>query len=297
MVAGEEHRRPTGPLRTSGARFELERFAWAGPNRLELSGKFVGLPDVPSDAPVLVVRGPELSHRLAAAPDSLSGPPHDRALWSAAFEWQEPPAAFDVARLELGAEIAVELPRPGAKHRRFRSRSLPVQSGGTESGGIERVRLEARLLAAQEEIRELRAALERAQEELARARADLQGERARRATDADQSREALAWLHASAEDALAFEQTTAQQLDADLREALQAIATKDAVIEQLRRQAEQRTHALMRAQSATRAEVEALRRRVARLDEARSAAEAARTEAEQLLSRLTAMRDALEDED
>ena len=71
---------------TSGgpAIFELERFAWGAPDRLELSGRFIGLPDAPSDTPVLVLTGEEGVHRLPVDPDSLSGPPEDGLPWRAA---------------------------------------------------------------------------------------------------------------------------------------------------------------------------------------------------------------------
>jgi hypothetical protein len=83
---------------------ELERFAWGGPDRLQVSGKFTGLGEVPPDAPVLVVCGPQRTHRLPALPDSLSGSREDGNPWSAEFAWQEPPVAFEEATLELGPD-------------------------------------------------------------------------------------------------------------------------------------------------------------------------------------------------
>jgi hypothetical protein len=249
--------------------FELEQFVWGAPDRLRISGRFVGLGDASPAAPVLVVPGPERMHRLPAVPDSLSGPPEDGGPWSAEFAWHEPPVAFDAAKLELGPEIVVELPGPGAKRRRLRGQSLEVR-GATPAPGGERVRLESELLAAQEEIRELRTAAERAQEELTRARDDLNAERERHAGDAERFREGLARVRESAAEALAVEQSAAQQLRGELDEAVAA-----------RMQAE--------------SEAETLRARLAGLEHARSAADEARAEGERMLSRLQTLRDALGD--
>ena len=107
-------------MASEGATFELERFAWAAPDRLELSGRFIGLPDVSADAPVLVIVGDDRVHRLPAVPDSLAGPPEEGRRWRAAFAWQGPPVAFDVAELQLGSDLVVELPEPQPRRARFR---------------------------------------------------------------------------------------------------------------------------------------------------------------------------------
>jgi hypothetical protein len=60
-------------------------------------------------------------------------------------------------------------------------------------------RLEAELLAAQQEAREAKVAEELIREELSRARMDLESDRARRAADAERFREGLAALQASAD--------------------------------------------------------------------------------------------------
>ncbi len=212
MVADDDHGRSTETPPT----FELERFVWGAPDRLRVSGRFTGLGQAQPAAPELVLRGPEKMHRLEAVPDTLPPPPEDGSLWSAEFAWQEPPVAFDAALLQLGPEIAVELPEPGAKRG-----LLPAQVRGAETPtdrGVERVRREADLLAAQEEIRELRAAAEQAQQELERAREDLKNERERHAGDAERFREGLATVQASAAESLAVEQSSAQQAQAEVRE-------------------------------------------------------------------------------
>jgi hypothetical protein len=274
------------------ATFELERFVWGAPDRLEISGTFSGVADPPADSPVLVVRGNGDTHRLPAVLDSVSGPPEDGRRWLAAFAWQEAPVAFDAAVLEFGDNFAVELPEPGARRQLFRHQVLEVRRPGAAApdeeavaaapaeepvaaapSGAEPVRLEAELLAAQEELREAGAALQRAQAEVARAREDLTGERERTAADAERFRAGLARVQQSAAD---------------------AIAAKDAELDAMRAQV---------------AELDALRARVAELEaagdeagklrsereRARGAADEARAQTEQLLGRLTAIRDALGD--
>ena len=68
--------------------FELARFVWEAPDRLEVSGRFFGLPYEPADDPVLVVDGVDGTYRLPVISDSFSGPPKDDRRWNAAFAWQ-----------------------------------------------------------------------------------------------------------------------------------------------------------------------------------------------------------------
>jgi hypothetical protein len=323
MVAGEDQGRHARGSATPRATFELERFAWGGPDRLQVSGRFTGLGKVPPDAPVLVVCGPERTHRLPALPDSLSGSLEDGNPWSAEFAWQEPPVAFDAATLELGPEIVVELPEPAAKRRWIRGQTLEVRSTGNaasaeptpeqpdgtgldmepgsrlEDAGpgpeVERVRLEAELVAAREEVRELRAAAERAREELTRARDDLTSERERHAGDAERFREGLASVQQSAADALTMQQSALQRVEAALRESQSAIEAKDAELEQLRAQLEEAAAARAQAESDARTAARALSDRLAALREARRAANKALADSEHLLGRLETIREAIAD--
>jgi len=255
--------------------FELDQFTWRGPDRLQLSGTFVGLRDAPDEPPVLELSGPHETQRLPAVEGS--GPPADGQAWSAEFAWQEPPVPFAVAALHFGDAMVVELPEPGAKGFRFRRHALKVQvaepaepaspanpADPTETSvtdhpiaAMDRVGFEAQLLVAQDEARELRAELEKTRAELARAREDLASEHVRHAEDTQRFRDGLAHVQASAEAALA-------QVRGELEEALAARGRADD--------------------------------RMAAFETTKGEAEAARSEAEKLLGRLTAMRDALGDD-
>ena len=113
-----------------GATFELKRFAWGTPDRLEVSGVLGGLPDTPAEASVrvLVVKAGDTVHRLPAIPESLDGPPADGRPWQAQFAWQDPPFAFAGAELRIGEELAVDLPEPSMKRRLVRPRTLEVRT-------------------------------------------------------------------------------------------------------------------------------------------------------------------------
>jgi FtsZ-binding cell division protein ZapB len=271
---------------TSAPTFELKRFAWGTPDRLEVSGTFGGLPEVRADAsPVLVLKAGESVYRLPAVPDSVDGPPQDGRIWQAEFAWQEAPVAFDLAQLQLGSDLAVELPEPGARKRVGRPRMLEARTTLADDadaprpetpseildGSATAVGSQVELLTAQEEIREVRVALQQTQQELARARDDLQAERERRAGDGERYHEGLAKVRGAAEEAMALEQSAAQQLGSDLLGARETI-------EALRSELESAATARTEAESAAQAETEALREQVAKLEKDSAEAERLRSE-------------------
>jgi hypothetical protein len=174
--------------------FELERFVWATPDRLEIDGRFIGLAAAPAN-PVLVLHGEDRTHRLAAVTNGVVG--GDGGRWHAAFTWQEAPTAFGTAQLELGDELFVELPQPRWD---AEASDLEVVDVGRRGGGGDRLRLQGDLLAVRSELVEAHAGLERVAKELARAREDLDEERAGRAADAQEFRAALAEAQSAAEE-------------------------------------------------------------------------------------------------
>jgi hypothetical protein len=228
---------------TNGRTFALERFSWGAPDRLELRGTFSGLDESPGGLPVLVLTGAEHTHRLPAAENDVSGAPENGRPWSAAFVWQEPPAAFEAAVLRLGADLVVELPDPGTDGEAAGNVELAVRSD--PGRGAERVRLEAELLTGREELRQARTAAHRAEEEVSRAREDLRVEREERAADAIRFRDGLAQMRESAEAAL---------------------LAKDAELSEVRGELEVAAAFRAEAESASQAEITVLRER---LDEVR----------------------------
>jgi hypothetical protein len=290
--------------------FDLERFEWAAPDRLQLAGTFSGLDDDAAAAPILVLHGAERTHRLPVVEDE--SPPADGEPWTGTFAWQDAPEAFNTAELELGEDVSIELPEPRAGQRPFGGQRLQVrqaaepepeessQNGnGPPPPAAERLRLQSELVAAQEEARELRAALERAEAELGRAREDLQAERDRQTADAERFREGLASVQASAEEALAAEQHGAEQMRAELEAATAARQDAQDTVDELREKlaALEKTHEdneRLRAElELARVQAEAAR---ARREGAYSAAAEARDQVQELLERIVAVRDALDDD-
>jgi hypothetical protein len=296
--------------------FELRRFVWGTPDRLLVSGSFEGLHDTPADAAaVLIVKAGDAVHRLPAVPDTVDGPPENGRIWQAQFAWQDPPVAFGAAELQLG-HLVVELPEVSARRRRERPRLLPVRRGelvesepprdtlqivddpramdgppeeaSADPGGAS-VGSQVALLAAQEEVREVRTALEQIQAELGRARDDLQAERDRRVTDSERFREGLANVRGLAEQAVSAEQAVVTRLGAELRDAEAALETQGAETEALRAQLEaantQRTEAEA-ALETNEGQMETLRTQL-------EAADARRTEAEAAVETNAAQRETL----
>jgi predicted nucleic acid-binding Zn-ribbon protein len=123
--------------------FELERFEWATPDRLEVEGHWHGVRRrLPRATLVVEVDGER--RRLRALADTSP----DRERWIAAFPWEGEMPALPGAELEVGREIVVELPRP----RRSKARpAAPVRPAAVVPGREEAERLLAVLTAARAE--------------------------------------------------------------------------------------------------------------------------------------------------
>ena len=87
--------------------FELERFEWVTPERLEVEGSWNGVRRLVRATLLIEVDGE--TRRLRALPGD-GGSPEE---WSAAFAWEgkEMPK-LEGAELEVGRSIVVDLPRP-----------------------------------------------------------------------------------------------------------------------------------------------------------------------------------------
>ena len=88
--------------------FELDRFEWASPDRLEVEGTWHGLRRrLPRATLVVEVEGTR--RRLRALPEERAGSPEH---WVAAFPWKGEMPKLPGAELEVGRGIVVDLPRP-----------------------------------------------------------------------------------------------------------------------------------------------------------------------------------------
>jgi chromosome segregation ATPase len=161
--------------------------------------------------------------------------------------------------------------------------------------GADRVRLESALLEAQEEIHEHRLAMEVMRKELGRTREDLTAAHQRLKEDAERFRDGLAQVRASADQALADEQSATQEMASRLGAAEDAVA-------RLREELESATSSLARVN----AEAEDMRLELSRVREEsenatgalaihRTVVEEARSDGERLLARLIALEESLND--
>jgi predicted RNase H-like nuclease (RuvC/YqgF family) len=263
--------------------FELERFDWAGPDRLEIVGTFAALPARIAE-PLLVVNGETGPHKLAPVADTAE-PPQAGMRWHAEFAWQEPPDAFTTAELRLG-DVLVEL--PGMRRDGEPVQALAIRGGGVADedarapGPTARLHLEAELRATDERARMAEREYARALADLERMQVDLAAERAGRKEDAARFREGLAAVeHAAAEEleqarahleAAVAARAQTEQLRAELEAA-------DARTEQLRGElesADARTEQLRADLQAADAREAALRQRL----------DAVAVDAEEALTRL-----------
>ncbi|MEA2135720.1 MAG: hypothetical protein QOC68_3629, partial [Solirubrobacteraceae bacterium] len=88
--------------------FELERFEWASPDRLEVEGRWHGVRRRLARA-TLVVEVDGQRRRLKALGDVDAG---SAERWTAAFPWEGEMPRLPGAELEVGRGIVVDLPRP-----------------------------------------------------------------------------------------------------------------------------------------------------------------------------------------
>src|SRR5215210_7928704 len=150
--------------------FELERFEWATPDRLEVEGRWHGVRRrLPRATLVVEVDGER--RRLPALPDQGSGA---SGQWIAAFPWQGEMPRLPGAELEVGRGIVVDLPRP----RRSKARAAAAQPAPPTPrddrpaipGREEAERLLAVLTAARTEADEAAARAAAAESDIARVR-------------------------------------------------------------------------------------------------------------------------------
>ena len=103
------------------AGFELERFEWTAPDRLEVVGRWHGVRGRRFLRPTLDVEVDGERRRMLALLDHKPWAPADGEDWVAAFSWRGDQSQFDDAELTVSPDIAVQLPTPNggvAKSRR-----------------------------------------------------------------------------------------------------------------------------------------------------------------------------------
>ena len=89
--------------------FELERFGWSEPGRLEVVGRWSGLEGRRLGRPVLTVEAGGQRRRLTAMPGGQLGTGGE---WRATFACDDDPESISGVVLEIGRRLVVDLPPP-----------------------------------------------------------------------------------------------------------------------------------------------------------------------------------------
>jgi hypothetical protein len=120
-------------LPENAAALEIERFEWAAPDRIELTGEWSGLRARRFVRPTLILHGAGKRRRLLATLEHKPWAPEDGQTWIAAFAWEGEPVEFESAELGVGSGIDLELPpprlEPGKPARRFKHRAVSRGEG------------------------------------------------------------------------------------------------------------------------------------------------------------------------
>src|SRR5919106_5757132 len=105
---------PITDIATGRPVFVTERFEPAG-ERLEVAGHWRGLRGRRFVRPVLWLHDGEQRRRLIAVLDHKPWAAEDGEPWIAAFAWTGGKIDADRAELEVGRDLVVDVPIPGAK--------------------------------------------------------------------------------------------------------------------------------------------------------------------------------------
>lgn len=211
--------------------FHLQRFEWASPGRLELSGLWEGLgPDRDVAAPALIARSDHGARRIEAVP-SAAKPVRD-GRWLGVFDCGQETLQATGMELDTGMGLVLELPLPtrvgthpdGAEPRSSPDSHEPLSLDRNASP----VDLYIAAVELRRELDDVRAALERADEELVLARGDAERQRELRRSESARMSAAMQTARSLAAEELgrlraelAEVASVATEAD-DLRAALQA---------------------------------------------------------------------------
>ena len=213
--------------------FELARFEWVTPERLEVEGSWNGVRRLVRATLVVEVDGK--TRRLRALPGE-GGSPEE---WSAAFAWDggEMPK-LEGAELEVGRSIVVDLPRPRTSKARGAAKPQQPIPATTRAEKQAEPAADARPT----ELELVRAEAAGAAAERDALRAELESFRAEAGSEQESVRAELEPLRAQAEEAAAERDSLRTELDALRAQAEQAAAERDALraeLETLRAQSDE----------------------------------------------------------
>jgi hypothetical protein len=262
--------------------FELERFRWSEPGRLEVVGRWSGLESRRLGRPVLRFDADGRRRRLHALP-GRHFVPSGQGEWTASFAYDGDPEQVRDVVLEVG-RLAVDLPAP--RRRRRRPGEEEVERVRGELDEERRLRKEAEATLAERDA-ELVSLREEADAALAEREGELEALRSQ-SGESEQSREQLQAQVDEAREALAAMEEDRDRLRTDLgiRDEELRIARDEAVM--ARNEAEARLAAERAASTEVREKLATAR------EETQSTIEAEAQETERLRAELEAAREETE---
>jgi hypothetical protein len=250
--------------------FELERFGWTDPGRLEVVGRWSGLEGRRLGRPVLTVEAAGHRRRLTALPGghlTVSGE------WRATFACDDDPAAITGVVLEVGRRLVVDLPPPKKRRRAQADPSL-------ERLHEERLRREA-----------AEASLAERDAELISLREEADAALAERENEADTLRGELT----TAQEALVAAEQERERLAAELGRVTADLGIRDQELTTAREELRRATVEAEERLAAERAATTEVREKLATArEEAESTMAAEAQETERLRAELEAARDETE---
>src|SRR5215210_3607960 len=97
-------------LATEQIAFELERFRWSAPDRLEVAGRWFGVRGLRFVRPELILDVGGAPRRLMAVLEHKPWAAGEGEEWIAAFAWSGDQAEVGAAALSVGPTVRVDLP-------------------------------------------------------------------------------------------------------------------------------------------------------------------------------------------
>jgi hypothetical protein len=251
--------------------FELERFSWTEPDRLEVTGRWTGLEGRRLGRPVLTLAIGDEQRRLTALP---GGHLRSTGDWRALFVYDGDPAAVTSAELEVGRRLVVELPAPRKRKRRPDDSALKEERKRREAAEATIAERDSEITGLRDEaetaLAERESEIETLREKLAAAEAErgaLQQETVQLRADLVARDEELEAARADVEERLAVERAAATEIREKLatarEEAHSTMATEAQETERLRAELEAAREETERIVEAERAETARLREELA----------------------------------
>jgi regulator of replication initiation timing len=216
--------------------FELARFSWTPPDRLEVTGRWSGLEGRRLGRPALTLAIGDERRRLTALP---GGQLRSTGEWRATFAYDGEPEAIDSAELEVGRRLLVELPPPRRRRERPDDTAFAEERRRREAAEATLAEREAEIIGLRDEaetaIAERESEIEKLRETLAAAEAErgalqleaaqLRGDLVAREQELAAAREEAEAARDDAEQRLAAERAAATELREKLATAREEVET------------------------------------------------------------------------